>query len=34
LPHGRLSIVKAAGHMPWFDDSTRVGEEVGNFLAE
>jgi pimeloyl-ACP methyl ester carboxylesterase len=33
LPHGRLSIVEGAGAMPWFDDSTRVAEEVGNFLA-
>jgi pimeloyl-ACP methyl ester carboxylesterase len=34
LPHGRLSIVERAGHMPWFDNSTRVAEEVGDFLAE
>ena len=34
LPNARLSIVEGAGHMPWFDDSTRVGEEVGDFLAE
>jgi 2-hydroxy-6-oxonona-2,4-dienedioate hydrolase len=34
LPHGRLSIVEDAGHMPWFDDSIRVAEEVGHFLAE
>jgi pimeloyl-ACP methyl ester carboxylesterase len=34
LPHGRLSIVERAGHMPWFDDSTRVAEEVSDFLAE
>lgn len=34
LPHGRLSIVEGAGHMPWFEDSTRVAEEVGDFLAE
>jgi pimeloyl-ACP methyl ester carboxylesterase len=34
LPHGRLSIVEGAGHMPWFDDSTRVAEEVSAFLAE
>jgi 4,5:9,10-diseco-3-hydroxy-5,9,17-trioxoandrosta-1(10),2-diene-4-oate hydrolase len=34
LPQGRLSIVARAGHMPWFDESTRVGREVGDFLAE
>jgi len=34
LTRGRLSIVEGAGHMPWFDDSTRVGEEVRDFLAE
>ena len=34
LPHGRLSIIERAGHMPWFDNSTRVAEEVGAFLAE
>jgi pimeloyl-ACP methyl ester carboxylesterase len=34
LPHGRLSVVERAGHMPWFEDSTRVAEEVGRFLAE
>lgn len=33
LPHGRLSIVERAGHMPWFDESTRVAEEVGDFLG-
>jgi len=34
LTHGRLSVVERAGHMPWFEDSTRVAEEVGRFLAE
>lgn len=34
LPHGRVSIVEGAGHMPWFDASTLVAEEVGDFLAE
>jgi pimeloyl-ACP methyl ester carboxylesterase len=34
LPHGELRLVEGAGHMPWFDDSTRVAEEVRDFLAE
>ena len=33
LPRGELRAVEGAGHMPWFDDSTRVAEEVGQFLA-
>ena len=33
LPHGRLSLVKRAGHMPWFDDPTHVAREIGDFLA-
>jgi pimeloyl-ACP methyl ester carboxylesterase len=33
LPDGRLSLVEA-GHMPWFEDSTRVAEEVAGFLVE
>lgn len=34
LLHSRLSVVERAGHMPWFEDSTRVAEEIGRFLAE
>jgi hypothetical protein len=26
--------VADAGQMPWFEDPTRVAEEVGRFLAE
>jgi 2-hydroxy-6-oxonona-2,4-dienedioate hydrolase len=33
LPRGELRLVEGAGHMPWFDDSTRVAREVGVFLA-
>jgi pimeloyl-ACP methyl ester carboxylesterase len=33
LPRGELRVVEGAGHMPWFDDSTRVAEEVSHFLA-
>jgi pimeloyl-ACP methyl ester carboxylesterase len=33
LPHGELRLVDGAGHMPWFDDPTRVAEEVARFLA-
>jgi pimeloyl-ACP methyl ester carboxylesterase len=33
LPRGELRLVEGAGHMPWFDDSTRVAAEVGDFLA-
>ncbi len=33
LPRGELRLVEGDGHMPWFDDSTRVAEEVGHFLA-
>ena len=34
LPHGELRLIDGAGHMPWFDDPTRVAEEVGRFLAD
>jgi pimeloyl-ACP methyl ester carboxylesterase len=33
LPRGELRLVEGAGHMPWFDDSTRVAEELRDFLA-
>jgi pimeloyl-ACP methyl ester carboxylesterase len=33
LPRGELRLVDGAGHMPWFDDSTRVAGEVDDFLA-
>jgi pimeloyl-ACP methyl ester carboxylesterase len=33
LPRGELHLVEGAGHMPWFDNSTRVAEEVGHFLV-
>jgi 2-hydroxy-6-oxonona-2,4-dienedioate hydrolase len=31
LPHGELRLVEGAGHMPWFDDPTRVAEEGAVF---
>ena len=31
LPRGELCLVDGAGHMPWFDDPTRVAEEVARF---
>jgi pimeloyl-ACP methyl ester carboxylesterase len=34
LPRGQLRLVEGAGHMPWFDELTRVAEEVRDFLAE
>jgi pimeloyl-ACP methyl ester carboxylesterase len=34
LPRGGLCLVDGAGQMPWFEDPTRVAEEVGRFLAE
>jgi pimeloyl-ACP methyl ester carboxylesterase len=34
LPRGALRPIEGAGHMPWFDDSTRVAEEVVRSLAE
>jgi pimeloyl-ACP methyl ester carboxylesterase len=34
LPRGELRLVEGAGHMPWFDDPTRVAAEVSRFLAE
>jgi len=33
LSHGELCLVEGAGHMPWFDDASRVAEEVRGFLA-
>jgi pimeloyl-ACP methyl ester carboxylesterase len=33
LPRGELRLVEGAGHMPWFDDSTRVATEVRDFLT-
>jgi pimeloyl-ACP methyl ester carboxylesterase len=33
LPRGELHLVEGAGHMPWFDNSTQIAEEVGQFLA-
>ena len=33
LPRGELRLVEGAGHMPWFDNSTQVAEEVSRFLA-
>ena len=33
LPRGELRLVEGAGHMPWFDDSTRVAGEVRDFLG-
>ena len=33
LPNGALSVVEGAGHMPWFDQPTRVAEEVDRFLT-
>jgi 2-hydroxy-6-oxonona-2,4-dienedioate hydrolase len=33
LPCGELSLVEGAGHMPWFDNPSKVAEEVGHFLV-
>jgi pimeloyl-ACP methyl ester carboxylesterase len=33
LPYGELCLVDGAGHMPWFDDPTRVAAQIGRFLA-
>jgi pimeloyl-ACP methyl ester carboxylesterase len=33
LPQGELRLVDGAGHMPWFEDSSRIGTEVERFLA-
>jgi pimeloyl-ACP methyl ester carboxylesterase len=28
LPRGELRLIEGAGHMPWFDDSTRVARRL------
>jgi pimeloyl-ACP methyl ester carboxylesterase len=33
LPQGELHIVEDAGHMPWFDASTEVANEMRRFMA-
>jgi pimeloyl-ACP methyl ester carboxylesterase len=33
LPREELGLVEDAGHVHWFDDSTRVAEDVRDFLA-
>jgi pimeloyl-ACP methyl ester carboxylesterase len=33
LPNGSLALIQGAGHMPWFDEPTRVAELVEGFLA-
>jgi pimeloyl-ACP methyl ester carboxylesterase len=32
LPQGKLHLVDGAGHMPWFDDPSRVAGEVKRFV--
>jgi len=33
LPRAELEVVDGAGHMPWFDDPTEVGERVARFFS-
>jgi 2-hydroxy-6-oxonona-2,4-dienedioate hydrolase len=33
VPHGKLTLIDGAGHMPWFDDPGEVGGQVRAFLA-
>jgi pimeloyl-ACP methyl ester carboxylesterase len=33
LPRAELRLVDSAGHMPWFDDTIGVAEDVGRFLT-
>jgi 2-hydroxy-6-oxonona-2,4-dienedioate hydrolase len=32
LPRGELKLVDDAGHVPWFDDPTRVASHIAGFL--
>jgi pimeloyl-ACP methyl ester carboxylesterase len=34
LPRAELLVVDDAGHMPWFDEPTRIGAEVNRFLSD
>jgi pimeloyl-ACP methyl ester carboxylesterase len=33
LPHGELELVDGAGHLVWYDNSSRIGARVAGFLA-
>ena len=33
LPRAELHVLDGAGHMPWFDEPTAVGEPVRRFLS-
>lgn len=33
LPRAELEVLDGAGHMPWFDEPTAVGERVRRFLS-
>jgi pimeloyl-ACP methyl ester carboxylesterase len=32
LPRGELKLVDDAGHVPWFDDPSRVASHIARFL--
>ena len=32
--HAELQLIDEAGHMPWFDDPSRVGGRVRRFLTD
>jgi pimeloyl-ACP methyl ester carboxylesterase len=34
LPSGQLLVVDEAGHMPWFEDASRVGADIRRFLGD
>lgn len=33
MPHGRLTLIEGAGHVPWFDEPGEVGGQVRAFLG-
>lgn len=33
LPHGELVTVEGAGHLPWWDEPSRVAEAVSSFIS-
>jgi pimeloyl-ACP methyl ester carboxylesterase len=32
VPNGELHVVDGAGHLPWYDDPTEVGDRIRSFL--
>jgi pimeloyl-ACP methyl ester carboxylesterase len=32
IPHGEIELLENAGHLPWWDDSSRVGRRMRAFL--